>query len=249
MNYRESNIMDKILNNFFILDDRTVKVHPIVRLINKTFRKLLIHYKLVRTINPAIDMNTVEQRMNFFHLITSVIDRNVDGEFVELGSFIGHCAVLFQEILDMHHSNKELHLYDSFEEKFTVLNDIEEELRNNFKKNNLKTPFIHRGFFKDTLPQELPDKISFAHIDCGWGGSSDLHKQIVLFCLENTYGRLTKGAICVLMDYYNSALPDGKSEDYNPGVKLACDEFFKDKAEKIICLYGNKIPHAYFKKE
>lgn len=243
--------MSKIITNFFILDNSTAKAktRPLITYANKILNKLPTQYRLVRTINPVIDMNTIEQRINFFHLITSVIERDIDGELIELGSFVGQCAVIFQKILDFNNSSKELHLYDSFEKKFTVTNGIEEELKNNFKKDNLKSPIIHKGLFKNTLPQELPDKIAFAHIDCGWGGELNLHKEIVLFCLNSIYNRLSKGAICVLMDYHDVPLSVGIGGDYNPGVKIACDEFLKDKPEKIVCLYGNQISHAYFKKE
>ena len=38
-------------------------------------------------------------------------------------------------------------------------------LRRNFRPHSLELPKIHKGWFQDTLPSSLPDKICFAHLD------------------------------------------------------------------------------------
>lgn len=235
-------------NNFFIQStENHRKPKKIVGLVNKILKKAGYSYKLTRGLDPMVDMNTIEQRINFYHLLTSVIQNNVPGEVVELGCFNGQCAVLFQQIIEANSSNKSLHLFDSFEHKFTLSEDVQKALLQNFNVKNLKTPIIHKGLFQDTLKQQLPQKIAFAHIDCGFGGDPQSHKNIMLYCLEVLYNHLSPGAICVLMDYHDPTSGD-TGGDYNPGVKMACDEFFIDKPEELISLYGNEVSHAYFRK-
>ena len=79
------------------------------------------------------------------------------------------------------------------------------------------------------------------------GGDVARHKQLMLFCLEHVYARMTPSAICLLMDYCDHKLVD--AWDCNPGVKLACDEFFKEKSESISVLYGGEYCHGYFRKK
>jgi O-methyltransferase len=242
--------MKKNINNLFITQRVNEKdqVPKVIKVTNKLIKKLGYNYKIKRDIDLFRDMNTIEQRINFFHILSAVIENNVEGEITEFGCFTGQCAILFQKILDFNHSGKILHLYDSFEKKFSYSDkNIEEILIENFREQELKVPVIHKGLFSETLPGQLPDKIAFAHIDCGFGGDKFQHKEIVLFCLENIYDKMTKGSVCVLMDYVNP-LTNDPGADCNPGVKLACDDFFKDKPEVIVSLYGNQVSHAYFKK-
>lgn len=100
-------------------------------------------------------------------------------------------------------------------------------------------PKIHEGWFADILPTQLPDKISFAHLD------GDFYSSI-LESLIYVYPRLSKGAVVVIDDYC-----DPKQLDANnilPGVKKACDEFFKDKKEKVSVLVAGCEAHGYFRK-
>lgn len=241
--------MSNTTDNFFIIQERSYS--PLkkrsIRLINSVLARFGFLHRIKPVINPSVDMNTIEHRINYYHLLSRVIDGQIEGDLVECGSFTGQCAALFQQILDAHGSNKKLHLFDSFEKKFSLDADVEDVLKGHFTHKGLKQPIIHKGLFEQTIPAELPSKICFVHIDCGWGGDANEHKNIVLYCLENTYDRITKGGICALMDYHN---PDVKFTglDCNPGVKMACDIFFKDRPEKIISLYSNEASHAFFTK-
>ena len=220
---------------------------PFLRLVNKGFRFLKFGYT-VSPIDGTVDMNTVEQRMNYYHLLDNILTFNVTGDVVELGCFTGQCAMIFEQVLEQHNSDKTLHLYDSFHVQFKEKGSIEDQLITNFKKAGLKQPVLHKGFFDKTLPGELPDEICFVHIDCGFGGDKLEHKAIVLHCLQTVYPKMPKDAVCILMDYYDPEV-NGAGADINPGVKLACDEFLKEKPEKIIALYGNQYFHAYFRKQ
>ncbi|RZL50962.1 MAG: hypothetical protein EOP00_01670 [Pedobacter sp.] len=236
------------MNNFFIAQDPYTRVANkgiIYKIVKKVLQKLKIGDLKSPIFNPMVDMTNIEQRINYFHLMNRVVEQGVDGDVVELGTFTGSCAMLFQNVIQQSKSDKILHVFDSFETQFTESGDIQQKLIANFKKASLKLPVMHKGYFNETLPSGLPEKIAFAHLDCGFGGDKFEHKEILLFCLNQVYPKLSKGAICVLMDYQDIEGIIG-GHDVNPGVKLATDEFLKDKPEKMVGLYGNQCSHGYF---
>lgn len=237
------------MDNFFINSAPFVKLKRgrIAKISNRILKALGLNYTLQPGLDIRLDMNSIEQRINYYHLLDAVITYDVEGEVAELGCFTGQCALLFQNIITAHRSDKKLHLYDSFEKQFAFEGNVEQELINSFNKIGLSQPIIHKGYFEDTIPAQLPEKLSFVHIDCGWGGDPQLHKKIMLHCLQHIYPRLSKGAVCVMMDYHDAASGD-KGLDVNPGVKVACDEFFIGKPEQIVALYGNEYSHAFFRK-
>ena len=237
------------MDNFFITDQPfgLKKNSPIVNLINKGLRLVKAGYRIQPRPDPIADMNTIEQRINYFHLLDAVIANNIPGDIVELGCFTGQCAMLFQKVIEMNESDKKLHLYDSFESKFGIRGSVETTLNNNFAHSGLTLPILHKGYFEQTIPEQLPDKIAFVHIDCGSGRDRFEHKKTIIHCLESVYPRMSKGAVCVMMDYHDNTV-DTTGFDVNPGVKLGCDEFLAGRPEKIISLYGNQYSHGFFKK-
>ena len=197
-------------------------------------------------------MTNVEQRMNMYHLVSQVLAYGIDGDFVELGCNSGQSSVLITKIMRFYNSNKKLFVYDSFEGLPPVsqidgsayyrgqLKTTEDALRYNFSKYNLPLPEIYRGWFSDILPNDLPDKISFAYLD------GDLYDSI-LISLKHVYPRLTKGAICLIDDYNDPSInPVGWNK--LPGVKKACDEYLSNKPEKVTLLYAGVYPHGFFRK-
>jgi O-methyltransferase len=197
-------------------------------------------------------MTNVEQRMNMYHLIKQVLAYGVEGDLVELGCNEGESSVLITKIILDHGARKKLAVFDSFEGLPSIqksdgnifkkgdLATTEDVLRRNFKKYNLPLPEIHRGWFTDTLPDSLPEKICFAYLD------GDLYESI-LVSLENVYPKMTNGAICLVDDYCD---PDINPHGWNalPGVKKACDEYLKNKPEKMEFIYSGSYSHAYFRK-
>jgi len=239
------------MDNFFISNPpfNTKRIPAVIDKFNKGIRKLGYNYRLIRAVDPASDMNSIEQRSNYFLLADSIIGNQVEGDFVEIGSFTGQCAMIFQKTIEQHSSAKELHLYDNFQTQFTIQGSVEAELKRNFLSAGLRLPYIHKGNFEATIPAELPDKISFVHIDCGFGGDKNSHRDIILFCLEHIYPRMTRGAICIMMDYHDAEItPKGLGLDVNPGVKMACQEFLKDRPEEMTALYANEGSHGFFRK-
>lgn len=215
--------------------------------LNKVLRKLGINIEFRKRPDGVSEMITVEQRINMFHLVSQVLIYEVEGDLIELGCHTGQCAAEMQAIIENYNPQKQLHLYDKFNLKPIKLKQIKNKLIENFKSANLRLPVIHEGFFEETIPMQLPKKLSFIHIDCGFGGNSLEHKNIMLHCLKDIYPRMTPGSVCLLMDYHD---PEKTLRGFNPnpGVKLACDEFFKDKSEKVYILYGNHYSHGYFRK-
>lgn len=198
------------------------------------------------------DWSNVEQALNIYHLLTQVVLMKVPGDIVELGSYDGNTSILMQKTLDQLGSKKTIHVYDSFEglpEKSNKDGGTQfyagscktqkENLIENFKQHKTKVPKIHEGWFSDTLPKGLPKQIAFAHLD------GDFYSSI-LESLTYVYPRLAKGAVVVVDDYC-----DPKVHDVNnilPGVKKACDEFFKDKKEQVGVLIAGCETHGYFRK-
>lgn len=158
---------------------------------------------------------------------------NIMGDVVEFGCNVGTTSVFIQSYLN---GSKQFRVYDSFEgfpEK--DIRDEGEEYHFKFEKGGCKTdiqtftetfenlsiplPFmIHKGWFKDIPDFNLPEKISFAFFD------SDFYSSI-MDSWEKVYPRLSPGAVVCVHDYAWEVLP---------GVKLACDDFLKDKPETMI---------------
>jgi O-methyltransferase len=197
-------------------------------------------------------LTSVEQRMNMYHFVAQVLAYDVPGDLVELGCYEGQSAILIQKTILGHDPTRRLHLYDSFEGLPPITDKDgttfrqgwlaipEEIVRDNFRKYELPAPVIHKGWFKDTLPHGLPERICFAHLD------GDLYDSI-LVSFEHVYPRLSKGAICLIDDYCDPAVnPRGWNQ--LPGVKQACDEFLHDKPEKVSGIYAGAYSHGFFRK-
>jgi O-methyltransferase len=197
-------------------------------------------------------MTNVEKRMNIYHLVSQVLAYGVEGELVELGCHEGQTAALITRVMRDQGSTKTLFVYDSFEglpapgaadgTKYSggSLKTTEHELRENFSRYDLPVPRICHGWFKDTLPTHLPQRICFAHLD------GDFY-QSILVSLEFVYPRLSTGAVCIIDDYCDRDInPTGWN--YLPGVKKACDEYLADKPEKIEFIYSGAYSHGFFRK-
>lgn len=179
---------------------------------------------LLKRPNNMVDASIIstEQIRYILALLESVIDKEVDGDVVEFGCFVGESSKYIRMMLDNKISNKQLYVYDSFEglpelgdyEKNTgwrpgTLKTTEEILTQNFKNNGLSPPIITKGWFKNISPSRIPDKISFGFLD------GDFYESIY-DSLEQVYDRLSSGSVLVFHDYERPDLP---------GVKAAATEF------------------------
>ncbi|MEM8988009.1 MAG: TylF/MycF/NovP-related O-methyltransferase [Pseudomonadota bacterium] len=223
-----------------------------VKFINATLKKLGFWVQLQPPLRTGV-MTNVEQRMNMYHLLSQVLAYGVEGHVVELGCNEGQSACLMRRILNSDETPREFHVYDSFEGLPAIADKdgdthykegqmavAKELLLSNFASQNLEPPIIHEGWFDDTLPNELPGSIAFAHLD------GDFYDSIKV-SLEYVYPRLSKGAICLIDDYADPDLHDGWND--LPGVKNACDEYLADKPEAVELLYAGGMSHGYFRKK
>jgi O-methyltransferase len=161
-------------------------------------------------------------------------------------------------MLDEMAPEKQLHAYDSFEglpepgetdqrdgvySKGNMAVPVE-RLKQKFKELKLELPHLHKGWFSETVPSQLPEKISFALID------GDLYSS-TMDVLPHVYARMSPGAIGMIAVYVDEAIfPRPGLQGYykSPGVKRAVDEFFADKPEKVNLLYSCENSNAYFRK-
>src|SRR5207248_10401143 len=144
------------------------------------------------------------------------------------------------------------HVYDTFAEAPA------EGVLTTFAQQGLRPPVVHAGLVADTLPDQLPERVSFAHVDIGPGPAPAEHERMVRHCLASLYPRLTPGAICLLADYcdpdvyrrphyhFPRAIPVTRHWNQYPQVKRACDAFFRDKPESIWSLYAGAYSHGFF---
>jgi hypothetical protein len=74
-----------------------------------------------------------------------------------------------------------------------------------------------RGFFDRTL-SGFDGRIALLHLDC------DLYESYIT-CLNALYDKVTPGGLILFDEYEDQTFP---------GAKVAIDEFFKDKPEKVV---------------
>ncbi len=156
-----------------------------------------------------------------------VLVTNVEGDVVELGCYKGLTSLQIAKALKLAGSDKKLFLYDSFAglpektkadsspagEQFKAgeLPATKDEVIKLFKKANLPPAVVKKAWFYDLKSKDLPEKIAFAFLD------GDFYESIRT-SLNLIWPKLTTGAIVVVDDYQNEALP---------GVQEAVDEWLK----------------------
>lgn len=113
-------------------------------------------------------------------------------------------------------NDRQFHVYDSFEglpektaadssragDQFMAgeLTVSKKQFIREFQKAHLETPVIHKGWFKDLTPADVPDKIAFAFLD------GDFYESI-RDSLRLVLPRMQKGGVIIVDDYAREALP------------------------------------------
>jgi len=232
---------------------------PRRRVVNRVLSLLGLQHRLVA--RPySWGFGNVESRVNLFHLASQTCAYGVPGDLVEVGCASGESSVVIQSVVSACAGpDKRFHVYDSFEglPELSATDAADgvyrpgdmtapiERFEANFRRAGVATlPVIHRGWFEDTIPAQLPDRISFAMIDC------DLYAS-TLRVLPAIYARMSPGAIGMFGVYYDPAVYARENivATYaSPGVKRATDEFFADKPEQVSVLYANEYSNGYFRK-
>ena len=170
---------------------------------------------------------------SLIQLVRQVINKKINGDFVECGCWRGHSSNIISEIISKSNRNINFHIFDSFEglSEF-VIEDQNFFYSNKEDKKNISKHFDSSELFvkdkvlgkfdfvktyKGWIPKRFNEvknlSFSLVHIDV------DLYEP-TLASLEFFYPRLSKGGIIICDDYNVSAYP---------GSKKAWDEFFDDK--------------------
>lgn len=170
---------------------------------------------------------TVDELVVVLTELNEVIDKGVVGDIVEFGCYAGTTSLFIRRYLDQFDKQRQFHVYDSFaglpqkspedlsslgeDFKISSLKVSKKEFITNFKKANLKLPIIHKSWFSDLSPDDLPETIAFAFLD------GDFYLSIQ-DSLKLVWPKLSAGARVVIHDYGSDKLP---------GVKKAVDQWVK----------------------
>jgi len=150
--------------------------------------------------------------------LEKVLDNNTAGDIVEFGCYVGTTSLFMHRMLiakaDKH--DRTLHVYDSFQglpekkqqdispmgEQFQAgkLSASKATLIKNFRRAKLPLPIIHKAWFDELTDTDLPSSIAFAFLD------GDYYESI-LVPLRLIWPKLTQGAVIIVDDYHNQALP------------------------------------------
>ena len=139
---------------------------------------------------------------------------DIPGDVVEFGCYEGDTSVLLAREVS---TDKWLWLYDSFEglpeksaaDRSTLGHSFQagelraspESVLRKFKKYQLPEPVVKKAWFNELNPEsDLPDKISFALLDGDFYESIKTSFELIL-------PKLSEGAIIIVHDYRNPALP------------------------------------------
>lgn len=160
--------------------------------------------------------------------LASVID--LPGDVVELGCNVGVTSSYLQRFIKATGADKRLHVYDSFEglppktaedgatpcDKGASAVSME-MFKKTFADAGVELPIINQGFFCDVPDDRFPARVCFAFFDGDFYGS-------IMDSFKKVYDKLVPGAVVLIHDY--------KWQPF-PGVEKACDDFLRDKPEKI----------------
>jgi O-methyltransferase len=184
---------------------------------------------LSELLRNAIGMQDFSRIVHICHYVLKT--QHLDGDIVEFGCYVGNTTKLISSI-----SQKRVHVYDSFDGLPDTYENYGGEMKvgcdalvANFKEHNVRLPSINRGWFSNIRAEQLPDHISFAHLD---GDLYDSTMQPLLLI----YDRMVPGGVILVDDY---------GADKWHGVKDAVTEFFKDKPESVVALSGLNGASSY----
>ena len=187
---------------------------------NKT-DQLLAKYPII-----SDQVDTKELRV-LLRELEKALRSGTTGNIVEFGCYVGTTSLFIRRLLDAYDFTGEFHVYDSFAglpEKTSVDNSAAGEQFKagellaprktfvyNFKKAGLKLPTIHKGWFADFTPDDVPESIIFAFFD------GDFYESIA-DSFRVCDGKFQEKVTIIVDDYANEALP---------GAARAVDEWMR----------------------
>lgn len=175
----------------------------------------------------AHTMVSMQRLDNIQQLVSTVIEENISGDFIETGVWRGGSCIFMKAILTASHdSSRRVFVADSFAglpepnasqypsdtgDKHYVHDFLavsKETVEENFRKYGLldERVIFLKGWFKDTLPVAPIKSLSLMRLD------GDMYES-TMDALNNLYHKLSPGGFCIIDDY---ALP---------GCKKAVDDF------------------------
>lgn len=182
------------------------------------------------------DQITKERLHVVYSHAEQILKDGVQGGVVEFGCYGGTTSLFLRRLLDAYDqsSEREFHVYDSFEglpdktiqdraaggEDFMAgkLSVSKQDFIRQFKNASLQLPIIHKVWFADLSPTDVPDKIAFAFLD------GDFYSSII-DSLRLVWHKMSEQGIILIDDYKNLKLP---------GVEQAINDFFRDKNVSIV---------------
>ena len=148
--------------------------------------------------------------------LEKVLQSGMTGNIVEFGCYVGTTSLFIRRLLDAYKFTSEFHVYDSFAglpektqldasaagEQFKAgeLLAPRKTFIQNFKKAGLKIPTIHKGWFADFTPDDVPESIIFAFFD------GDFYESIA-DSFRVCGGKFQETVTIIVDDYANEALP------------------------------------------
>jgi len=148
--------------------------------------------------------------------LNRIIDRQIPGDVVEFGCYIGTTSVYIAKLLMQLDKSKQFYVYDSFEGlpektkedisplgiqfKTGELLASKKQFIKNMSQAGVTMPRIKKAWFSDLKSEDIPQDIAFAFLD------GDYYSSIAdpLALIEK---KLKPGATIIIDDYANAALP------------------------------------------
>lgn len=184
----------------------------------------MLNVRKFKLVSDQVDYKEVEV---IVREASRVLHAGLKGAFVELGCYTGTTSLFLQRVLQDHGSANEFHVYDSFgglptktvednspagtQFKSGELRATKSQFVRHFQQAHLPLPTIHTGWFEELTTEDMPGSIAFAFLD------GDFYTSIKA-SLKTVTPLLEPGAILVIDDYANEALP---------GARKAADEWAK----------------------
>lgn len=175
--------------------------------------------------------------------LEKTLTADVEGDVVEFGCYVGTTSVPMGQRLMT--TDKKLFVYDSFEglpektqedqsptgTQFVAgeLLATKKQLIKNFRQANIPLPTIVKGWFSDVTLAQVPEAVSFAYLDGDYYHS-------VRDPLKLIWDRLSPGAIILVDDYANEALP---------GAAKAVDEWLRTHPAQLRIEHSLAIVRPY----
>jgi O-methyltransferase len=97
---------------------------------------------LIKSHGIISSMMTKYQMFGVIYYLDKILNTNLEGDIVELGCNIGTTSLYIRKIMDIYNSNKEFHVYDSWEglpEKLSEDTDMTNKYNIYFQKGSCAT--------------------------------------------------------------------------------------------------------------